>query len=1145
MLKKLQFIPLLVVMLLNSSAFAQTGVVTGTVTDENGETVPGVNVRLDEITLGASTNTEGEYTIMNVPAGTYTLIATFTGYKNFETTIEVGTGTLTLDFQMEEDILGLDELVVTAFGVQREKRALGYGVSNVEPEQIQNKKETDLARALSGTLPGVDIQSSGGVSGSGTDIVIRGFTSLSGDNSPLWIVDGVIFDSGNNSAGVSDFIDGGGTGNSPNRFIDIDPSNIADVTVLKGLSAAVLYGEKGKNGVIIVTTKSGDISADGIRSREGNFEVSVNQGFGITQISSRPEYQDTYGNGFDQNFGWFFSNWGPRFSTDDASLFGRDFIGFDLGPAGTQCPEGFTSEDCFTRNVDGETRVVVTSCPEGTDCSGGILIEHPLYQNSAGRAGFPEFHPDVTAYRYEAKQDPLEAFYQNGHLSTTGINISGGMENTSVNFNYTRSGEEGFLPNNTLDKDAVSIGVQYKINKKLTAHTTFNFTLTDIEAPPIAAGGGSGTLGGNSTSVFADVFYTPRSIDLNIPFQNPLTGESSYYRANNGIPHPRWTAENVSITNNTDRYFGKGELNYNISNEMDFVYRVGYDSYTENREYAQNPGGQRPSAFQNGFFQTISQHKTILDHNVNVLFNKQLNQDISFNGVAGAQYTTEDFERQGVESINMIVFGVFEHSNFTNQSSTNSFTNGDFQRVTEKQTLGAFADLTLGYQDFIYLNTAARNDWYSTLEPENRSIFYPSVSLSYILSDHLELNSSTFTYLKLFGGVGSSGGAPGLYSTRSTLGSTGRGFVTTSGGVISLNNTSNTLGNSSLKPELHTEYELGVDLRLLDDRLGLLAQGYHRSTTDLITRAPLDPATGFTSTFINIGEVINQGMEISLTGTPVRGNVLWNITANFFTNVSEVTELGAGLEKVQLGSGFTNLGNFAIEGEPYGVMLGATVVRVTEELQQSDPNFANVPVGTPLIDADGNFVESDEIGIIGNPNPDWDLSLINSVRYKGFSLSAQLDYQQGGDMYSQWIAVLMGRGLTTATDRVDRNNSFILPGVLQSNGQPNTLQISPSGVFFSNIFVGPEELQVYDMTHIRLAHLSLSYDLPIRLLQKSPFREVTLSATGDNLWLYMFNVPAGSGFDPNVNSIGGNSRGFEYLTGPAVRRYGFNIQVKF
>ncbi len=334
-----------------------------------------------------------------------------------------------------------------------------------------------------------------------------------------------------------------------------------------------------------------------------------------------------------------------------------------------------------------------------------------------------------------------------------------------------------------------------------------------------------------------------------------------------------------------------------------------------------------------------------------------------------------------------------------------------------------------------------------------------------------------------------------------------------------------------MKPELHTEFEYGVESRFYENRVGLSVTYYDKTTNDLITQAPLDPSTGFTSTFINIGEVENKGLEITATGSPIVSEFRWDINANFYTDRSEVIELSEGLEEVQIGGGFNTRGNFAIPGYTLGIMKGSVIER-TED-------------GTPIVGTDGNYPIQQELGIIGNPNPEYTVGIGNTVSYKGASLSFQIDYQKGGDVFSTWISTLLARGLTAETARVDRSNTFILPGV-QADGSENTIQIPVNGVFFDNFGFGSDELRVYDATHVRLSEVSLSYDLPLAIVEATPFNQVTLSVTGNNLWFFAPNVPEGSGFDPNVNSVGvGNARGFEYLTGPSARRFGGSIRVRF
>jgi len=333
-----------------------------------------------------------------------------------------------------------------------------------------------------------------------------------------------------------------------------------------------------------------------------------------------------------------------------------------------------------------------------------------------------------------------------------------------------------------------------------------------------------------------------------------------------------------------------------------------------------------------------------------------------------------------------------------------------------------------------------------------------------------------------------------------------------------------------LKAELHTEWEFGIESRFFNGRAGLDITYYDKTTNDLITQAPLDPSTGFTSTFINIGEVSNKGLEITATGTPISGEFRWDISTNFFTDRSRVVELGGGLEEVGI-AGFTNQGNFAIEGETLGIMQGSTVERTAD--------------GTPIVGSDGNYVQSEGIGIIGDPNPEFTVGFSNTFSFKGASLSFQIDYQQGGDVFSTWISTLFARGLTAETNRVSRDNSFILPGV-RSDGSENTVQIPINAVMFDNFGFGIDELRVYDATHVRLSELSLSYDLPLAIVEATPFNSVRLSLTGNNLWFFTPNMPEASGFDPNVSSLGvGNGRGFEYLTGPSARRFGGSIQVRF
>ncbi|MDH3648749.1 MAG: TonB-dependent receptor, partial [Saprospiraceae bacterium] len=517
---------------------------------------------------------------------------------------------------------------------------------------------------------------------------------------------------------------------------------------------------------------------------------------------------------------------------------------------------------------------------------------------------------------------------------------------------------------------------------------------------------------------------------------------------------------------------------------------------------------------------------------------KRLTDDINISAVVGFNYRQDRFNRDGLESTNQLVFGFIEHSNFTNQSSVNSLSGLDIQNRTEQRLLATYGEVTLEYRNFLYLNVAARNDWSSTVEAENRSLFYPSASLAFIPTELLQ-RSDVLDYLKLRVGVGTSAGFPSPYSTRSTLSTTARAFVDRNGNVITTNSNAtyfedngagSFLGNPDLQPELHREIEFGAEARLFRNRIGIDLTLYQRRTSDLITRAPIDPSTGFTRTSINIGEIENKGIELGLDITPVRGSVTWNIAGNFYAYESLVTDLGGDIDEVSI-AGFTNLGNFAIEGEPFGVMKGSGVKR--------DEN------GNAVIDGNGWWTPTDETQIIGNPHPDFTTAVTNSLSWKGFSFSFQFDYRKGGDMYSGTARALLARGLSQDTD-FDRTQAFVLDGV-KEDGTPNTTMITATNLYFDNYGFGPNEVSVFDATTIRLRDVNLSYRLPANLLENTPFGEVSVTLSGYNLWYDAINFPEHTNVDTDALGFGadGNGLGFEFLNGPSVRRYGASLRVRF
>jgi len=1053
-------------------SFAQEKTVSGTVSDNTGG-LPGVSVIIKGTSTGAETDFDGKYSI-RAKSGDV-LVFNYLGYKTVEKT--VGSANV-IDVTLEEGGEVLDEIIVTAQGIKREKKALGYAVSKVDSEQLEQRSEGDIGRLLSGKASGVNIQTQSGVSGSGTSILIRGMSSFSGSNQPLFVVDGVPFSSDTNAQG--NFVDGN---NGSSRFLDIDPNNIESVNVLKGLAAATLYGTQGRNGVILITTKSGS-SGRSVKKQE----ITVSSSVFFNEIASMADYQNEYGGGFDQAFGWFFSNWGPKFERD--------------GPGGWGSSSAFDSA--------------------GT-------LEHP-YSTASSATGIPQAFPEFAGARYEWRPyNSVGDFFRTGVVRSNNINIRSSSEDGKINYNvnYGSLDDEGFTPGNSVGRNTLSIGGNAKLSNKFTVSGTMNYARTNFKSPPVAASYGSNVSGSNA-SVFGNLFYTPRSVDLmGLPFENPIDGSSTYYRQNNSIQHPLWTVKNAGNTQLTNRVYGNALLSYALNDNININYKFGFDTYSENNSNFSNKGGKTGSvANQSGVYETWNNTNTINNHNITASGNYDLSDDLNLGFTVGFDSRSDIYDRSGVSSTGQQVFGVLRHFNFAVQD--------EIQVFQRRNILGAYGSAVLGYKETAYLTLQSRTDWVSNLSTENRSVTYPSASISFLPSKAFEFiqDSDFVNFLKLRASYGSSASFNTGYPVSTTLSLNTQAFNTDEGVDIVTNSTSSFLGNPDLKPETINEIEFGLEGTFLDSRLTVDFSIYKRITNDLRVSRPLDPSTGYDNTQTNIGEIQNDGIELDLGINIIRneGNGFnWNTNFNYSSSEAIVTDLGLDTDIVVF-AGFSNRGNAALVGESLGTMIGSAIAR--------DDN------GNFRVNGSGSYVIQNGNNIIGDANPDFLLNMSNQISYKNFNLGFLFNWTQGGDMYSQTIQTLLGRGVVNQAG-IDRANSFILPGVNPA-GETNTTQINNSTYYFSNVLYGPDEMGVYDATVFRLQELSLGYSLPSNMLEKTPFGSLSVTFSANNLWFHTPNMPENTNFDPNVAGLGvGNGRGFEYLNGPSSRRYGLSVKASF
>lgn len=1074
-------------------AFAQDRTISGKVTSsEDGSALPGVNIVVKGTTTGAVTDIDGNYKL-TVPADGGTLVFSFIGLKTQEITI--GNQSV-INIEMASDAEQLSEVVVTAIGIEQDKVALGYGVSKIATDEIEGRQESDIARILRGKATGVNITQTSGIAGSGTNVIIRGYSSISGTNQPLFVVDGIPMNTDNNTGNQS-FTTGSATASS--RFLDLDPNNIADISILKGLSATTLYGENGRNGVIIVTTKTGK----GGGNAGKKMEISLTQGFHRSAVSNLPDYQNTYGNGFNAGFGWYFSNWGAAFADTRPSSYGSAY--------------------------------------QGVTPDGQVIITHP-YDQAQYNADFPEY---VGAEYIYQPYKSVENFFQPGTSANTSLNVAGALgENASFNASYGYLSDEGFTPrlddqrdnirSNYLDKHNFGLGAEGKLKNGLKVNVSLNYVASDRRSPITGP-----AFGGDGNGLFAALLFTPRSMDLmNLPYQSPIDGRNVYYRRGSTIQNPRWVLNNAGQTEELNRFFSSTSLSYDLNDNITLLYRLSLDHYTQtNQRYINKGGAQTPD----GELRTFDIRSNVVDHVAHFMYNFQLNESLKLNGVAGFNARTESYDEIGTISTQQFVFDLLAHDNFISHDSYSSFAG--------ETTLGAFFTATLGFNDYLYLNLQGRNDWTTTLEKENRSIFYPSASVSFLASEAIDaLNNNVLNYLKLRFSYGTSAGYPFPYATRQQLGSSTNVFVSNGGTVLNTNSVSNRLGNPDLAPETHRELEAGIEAKLFQGIVSLDASLYQKTSSDLLIDLPLDPATGYTVTQINAAEVENKGIELGVNISPLRDEFRWDMTWNFTLNRNTVNSIYPGIDQVGI-AGYTNLGNIARPGEPFGAMYGEAFIHSV-----FDTETGTYDLNSPYVmDNQGAHQSSGVYQIIGDPNPNYNLTWINSFSWKGISLGFQFDYTDGGDMYSSTVQALLARGNTVDTD-VDRNIPLIMPNAVVQTGtdgdgnaiyEPNNIQGYIGDQFFRAYFFA-DEGGVFDATVIRLREVSVSYALPKAMLEKTPFGTVAITIAGENLWYNAPNFPKGINFDPEQSSLGvGNGRGFDFRTAPTARKFGATLSLTF
>ncbi|MDD4108514.1 MAG: SusC/RagA family TonB-linked outer membrane protein [Prolixibacteraceae bacterium] len=1036
---------------------AQTRVITGKVTAaEDGSPIPGVSISVQGTTLGTVSDIDGNFTLQ-VPQSAQNLIFSFVGMATQEVSIA---GRTTVNVAMESQTIGVDEVVVTAFGISRARKALGYSATEVSSEDVLQKSEPDLLRSLDGKVAGVEIRSTGGAPGSATRMTIRGNTSFTGDNQPLFVVDGIPYS--NEQFETTDFVTSGGAYGS--GLATLDPNDIASTSVLKGAAAAALYGSRAKNGVVLITTKSGSTKAKDVT-------VTVNSSTSVEQISSLPEYQNTYGAGANFEYQNANGSWGPRFENLDS-----------------------------IKTWDGYSEAF----------------------------GWGDSIP------YVPQPNNVKDLFDNGLVLENSVNVQGGKENTSYNVTVSDLRNDGYIPHSLFNRSSISVGGNARMFNALTVTASTSYSTSRQEG---AIYGANQATEGYGASSFGRALFPARNWILD-PYTNPANG---FPMQPNGdqFDNPYWSWENNKSITNMDRVVGNLAFDLKITDWMSATYRIGMNAFFQRRDEVIEIGSRATEYGKLGGITTDDVDMMEFDTQLFLNFNKDITDKIGFSGLVGYNTNERESDRQAYRGYKFVNRGIHDIDNTNDVIPLG----GDF---TKRRLIGALGEVTFDYDNFLFLTARGRNDWSSTLPKGNNSYFYPAVDGSFIFTDVLDIDETILSYGKLRASWGRVGMDAPPYVVNPV-------YYLRSGNFPFLGQpamyTPNTAFDVNLNPEYKEDIEVGAELNFLNNRLNFDVALYKSVSTDMIYPVFVAPSSGYSQNYTNVGKMENKGIELAVDIHPVKTqNFNWNSKITYTKNINEVMNINDVDSIAYIDMLFGDPAAAIIVGQPYGVFYGNVSARDNE--------------GNVLIDpSTGLMIDAFEQEVYGNPNPDYIMGISNMFSYKGLSLSFLIDYKKGGDIFSETVVTLLGRGVTKDTE--DREKTVILPGVygdantkqpvLDANGNkmPNITQVTVNDLYFSSGFSSYAinafgEWNVYDATTLRLREITLSYDIPKKILGNLPIRGAYLGVSGRNLWYWAMNMPEYTNFDPEISTNGAtNVMGVEYSGPPSTRRFGFNLKVIF
>ena len=990
------------------------------------------------------------------------------------------------DTTKTQDIEGV---VVTALGIKRERKSLGYATQSIKSEDVTRTPTANFSSNLSGKVAGLNIKNSGNIGGS-VDITLRGYRSMAGNNQVLFVIDGAPMINNSTSINTSGLsVDIG------NTISDINPEDIAEINVLKGAAATALYGSRAANGAIIITTKKGKAS----QKLDIDFTSSIS--YSAINKETFPTYQSEYGQGY-----------GPVYGPNEDSFF-EVYNGQPLSP---------TYEDASY----------------GAAYNPNLMV----WQYTAfipGSKNFGKATPWV-----KAAHDPSYLF-EKAFSYNNSVSVSKGNEVSSFRLSYQNVQGNDILPNSRLDKNSVTGNASYKITDNLTASLYGTYVVQE-------------TTGKNPTGYHGMMGnfrqWWATNVDMydqrDLYFMNRRNNSWNMSGPDNTAPlywdNPYFRLYENYITDSRERFAGNFSLSYDINEKFNLLGRVSHDGYTymidERRAVGSLPDAMSfgpATGNQGSGYALENQRRNEENYDFIGTYKDKFSENLSVTALLGTNINVQRLYRnlQGTQG-GLFIPGVYS---VTNSAAT---PNDPIVRDTEKRIYGLFAQASLGFLDTYFVEGSIRRDVSTALPPQNNTYWYPSVSLSAVISNWEFLKGSALNFGKIrasYAVVGNDTDPNQILNTYSK--------TTTFGTPTFLYNT--TAKNPDLKPEKTKSLEAGINLQFFRNRVGFDLGWFRADTSDQLLALPVTLASGNSAKFQNVGNMRSEGFEVALNLVPIKTtDFTWGMDINWSNPRSKVTELASGVENITLGSFQGGVTVNASLNEDYGTIKGSDFVY--------DAN------GNKIIDnstgaSRGKYLTSNTNAVIGNTQADWFGSVINRLSYKDLSLSFQVDVRQGGDIFSLDQYYGMSTGLYPETvfnndlgnpvrNSLANGGGLILPGVINTgtsanpNYVQNNIRIDAEGTNAFGYLAYPASQFIYDASFVKLREVALTYSLPKRFLQSTFVQGASFSLIGNNLWIIHKNMPYA---DPESGFSAGNVQGYQSSVLPTTRTISFNVRLNF